>query len=58
MDPTTDLVFPVLADPPPAPKVDMEVFFHLVEEARDLVRDRAALDRDILSEDIPVRFRL
>ena len=58
MDPSTELVFPVLTDPPPAPAVDMEAFFHLVEEARDMIRDRAALERDILAEDIPVRFRL
>jgi hypothetical protein len=58
MDPSPELVFPVLTSPPPAPVVDMEAFFHLVEETRDLIRDRDALERDILAEDMPVRFRL
>lgn len=54
-----ELNFPVLRNPPPPVHVDMEAYLDLVTQARDLVRDKDALMRVILSDDIPtVRFRL
>lgn len=58
MESKPDLVFPVLTDVPPLPPIGREAYLRLVTEARDLVRDRAALERELLKEDIPVRFRL
>ena len=54
-----ELNFPVLRNPPPPVRVDMETYLDLVTQARDLVRDKDALMRKTLSDDIPtVRFKL
>ena len=58
MDNAVNFEFPVIESMPPPPVVAMDDFFRLVEEARSLIRDPEALRRDILAEDIPVRFDL